>query len=380
MVVESLQYYKNHLKSHFVSNIDGDHVNEIIKKLNPETTLFIIVSKSFSTLETLTNANTLRDWFISSANKDSVYKHFIAVSSHVEKASDFGISKEYVFPMWDWVGGRFSLWSAVGLSISLAIGYNNFDQLLCGANKMDSHFKNTAFKDNIPVTLALISLWYNNFFNTESEAVIAYSQYLNQFTKYLQQGVMESNGKSIDRNGNRVNYQTGTIVWGDTGTNSQHAFFQLIHQGTKLIPTDFIGFAESLHGNKKHHDFLMANFIAQTEALMNGRPKKVVVNEAKTRDRLVPFKVFEGNKPTNSIIINKLTPESLGKLIALYEHKIFVQGVLWNIFSYDQFGVELGKELANNIIAGFDTENMQHHDASTQQLIAHFKKFRSNNK
>jgi glucose-6-phosphate isomerase len=380
MVVESLQYYKNHLKSHFVSNIDGDHVNEIIKKLNPETTLFIIVSKSFSTLETLTNANTLRDWFISSANKDSVYKHFIAVSTHVEKASDFGISKEYVFPMWDWVGGRFSLWSAVGLSISLAIGYNNFDQLLCGANKMDSHFRNTEFKDNIPVTLALISLWYNNFFNTESEAVIAYSQYLNQFTKYLQQGVMESNGKSIDRNGNRVNYQTGTIVWGDTGTNSQHAFFQLIHQGTKLVPSDFIGFAESLHGNKKHHDFLMANFIAQTEALMKGRSKEMVTGEVKTSGQLVPFKVFEGNKPTNSIIINKLTPESLGKLIALYEHKIFVQGVLWNIFSYDQFGVELGKELANNIIAGFDTENMQHHDASTQQLIAHFKKFRSNNK
>ncbi len=380
MVVESLQYYKNHLTSHFVSNIDGDHVNETIKKLNPETTLFIVVSKSFSTLETLTNANTLRDWFIANANQEAIAKHFVAVSTHTKKVEAFGIAKENIFPMWNWVGGRFSLWSAVGLSISLTIGYKNFNALLCGANKMDTHFKDTVFKDNIPVTLALISIWYNNFFNAESEAVVAYSQYLNQFTKYLQQGIMESNGKSIDRNGNRVNYQTGTIVWGETGTNSQHAFFQLIHQGTKLIPTDFIGFAQSLHGNEKHHDFLMANYIAQTEALMNGRSKEAVINDANISDKLVPFKVFEGNKPTNSILINKLTPESLGKLIALYEHKIFVQGVVWNIFSYDQFGVELGKELANTIIKGFDTGNTQQHDASTQQIISHFKQFRSNKK
>ena len=286
--------------------------------------------------------------------------------------------------MWNWVGGRFSLWSAVGLTISLAVGYKNFDSLLNGAHKMDTHFRTANFKENIPVTLALLSIWYNNFFGAESEAVIAYSQYLNQFATYLQQGIMESNGKSIDRNGNRVNYQTGTLIWGEPGTNSQHAFFQLIHQGTKLIPADFIGFAESLHGNQDHQDKLISNYIAQTEALYKGKTKEEVLAEfkanqtsAETIAQLTPFKVFEGNKPTNSIFINKLTPESLGKLIAMYEHKIYVQGVIWNIFSYDQFGVELGKQLANTILKDFEVQDLNHHDQSTQNLIKHFKQFRS---
>ena len=383
MVVESLQYYKNHLNTHFVSNVDGDHVNEVIKKLNPETTLFVIVSKTFTTQETLSNANTLRTWFLEHASKEDVAKHFVAVSTNIEKVQGFGIDADNIFPMWNWVGGRFSLWSAVGLTISLAVGYNNFDALLKGANKMDNHFKDTDFDQNIPVILALLSVWYNNFFNAESEAVIAYSQYLNQFATYLQQGIMESNGKSVDRNGDKVNYQTGTLIWGEPGTNSQHAFFQLIHQGTKLIPADFIGFAESLHGNQDHQDKLMSNYIAQTEALYKGKTKEAVLAEfeasnasQETKDQLTTFKVFEGNKPTNSIFINKLTPESLGKLIAMYEHKIFVQGVIWNIFSYDQFGVELGKQLANTILKDFDNSDLKHHDASTQQLIKHFKQFR----
>jgi glucose-6-phosphate isomerase len=383
MVVESLQYYKNHLKTHFVSNVDGDHVNEVIKKLNPETTLFVVVSKTFTSQETLTNANTLRDWFLINASQKKIAKHFIGVSANKEKAQEFGININNIFPMWNWVGGRFSLWSSVGLTISLAVGYTNFDLLLQGANKMDNHFKNTDLDQNIPVILALLSVWYNNFFNAESEAVIPYSQYLKQFATYLQQGVMESNGKSIDRNGNKVNYQTGTLILGEPGTNSQHAFFQLIHQGTKLIPVDFIGFATSLHGNQKHQDKLISNFIAQTEALYNGKTKQMVLTELddlktpqEIKDKLTPFKVFEGNKPTNSIFINKLTPESLGKLIAMYEHKIFVQGVIWNIFSYDQFGVELGKQLASTILKDFDSENLGHHDTSTQQLIKHFKQFR----
>jgi glucose-6-phosphate isomerase len=384
MVVESLQFYKNHLNTHFVSNVDGDHVNEVIKKLNPETTLFVIVSKTFTTQETLSNANTLRTWFLEDASQKDVAKHFVAVSTNIEKVEAFGIATENIFPMWNWVGGRFSLWSAVGLTISLAVGYPNFENLLTGAHKMDTHFRTADFKDNIPVTLALLSIWYNNFFEAESEAVIAYSQYLNQFATYLQQGIMESNGKSIDRNGNRVNYQTGTLIWGEPGTNSQHAFFQLIHQGTKLIPADFIGFATSLHGNQDHQDKLMSNYIAQTEALYKGKTKEAVEAEfnannasAEEKEQLTPFKVFEGNKPTNTIFINKLTPESLGKLIAMYEHKIYVQGVIWNIFSYDQFGVELGKQLANTILNDFDAKDLNHHDQSTQNLIKHFKQFRS---
>src|SRR5690606_9927998 len=335
MVTEALQYYKNHLQVHFVSNVDGDHVHETLKGLNPETTLFIIVSKSFTTQETLTNALTIKKWFLNSASQKDVATHFVAVSTNLEKIDEFGIAPENVFPMEDWVGGRFSLWSAVGLSIALAVGYDNFEKLLDGALAMDTHFRETPFEKNIPVTLALLSVWYNNFYGAESEALIPYSQYLHRFPAYLQQGIMESNGKSVDRNGNKVSHQTGTIIWGEPGTNSQHAFFQLIHQGTKLIPTDFIGFKESLYGQSDHHNKLMANFFAQPEALMNGmRPEDVLAEpQAKAMDtedmeKLIPFKVFEGNRPTNTLLIKKLTPKSLGSLIALYEHKIFVQGII----------------------------------------------------
>lgn len=381
MVVEALQYYKNQLTTHFVSNVDGDHVNEVIKKLNPETTLFVIVSKTFTTQETLSNANTIKEWFLKYANLEAVSKHFVAVSTNIESVETFGIHPDNIFPMWDWVGGRFSLWSAVGLSISLSVGYDNFEKLLLGAHKMDEHFKMQPFENNIPVILALLSVWYNNFFKAESEAIIPYSQYLNQFATYLQQGIMESNGKSVDRNGKRVNYQTGTIIWGEPGTNSQHAFFQLIHQGTKLIPTDFIGFAESLHGNQDHQDKLISNFIAQTEALLNGKTEEEVLNEFSNQDvskeqvnKLLPYKVFEGNKPTNTIFIKKLTPESLGKLIALYEQKIFVQGIVWNIYSYDQFGVELGKQLASKVLKDIKNDRITQHDSSTLNLLKYYKK------
>ena len=382
MVVDSLQFYKNQLNTHFVSNVDGDHYQEVIKNLNPETTLFVIVSKTFTTQETLSNANSIREWFLQSQPKEAVANHFVAVSINVESVKEFGIAEENIFPMKDWVGGRFSLWSAVGLSISLAVGNENFENLLSGANKMDKHFKTSNFEENIPVIAALITIWYNNFFKTESEAVIPYTQYLNQFATYLQQGIMESNGKSIDRYGNKVNYQTGTLIWGEPGTNSQHAFFQLIHQGTKLIPTDFIGYVKSLHGNKNHHDKLMSNYFAQTEALMNGKTEAEVLEELNSnnfseeeKNMLLPFKVFEGNKPTTSILIQKLTPKSLGKLIAMYEHKIFVQGIIWNIFSYDQFGVELGKKLAKNILDELNfSDKSNSHDNSTQNLIRFYKK------
>ena len=374
MVVEALGYYKNHLNTHFVSNVDGDHVNEVIKKLNPETTLFVIVSKTFTTQETLSNANTIRAWFLQSGSQNDVAKHFVAVSTNIEKVKEFGIAEHNIFPMWNWVGGRFSLWSAVGLTISLAVGFEHFDNLLRGAHKMDEHFKSTPFDKNLPVITALLSVWYNNFFGVETEAVIPYSQYLNQFATYLQQGIMESNGKSVDRNGNPIKYQTGTIIWGEPGTNSQHAFFQLIHQGTKLIPAEFIGFAKSLHGNKDHQDKLMSNFFAQTEALLNGKTKENVIAEGAI-GQLIPFKVFEGNKPTTTILIRQLTPESLGKLIALYEHKIFVQGVVWNIFSYDQFGVELGKQLASSILKDINSSSIvNNHDASTENLLKFYKK------
>jgi glucose-6-phosphate isomerase len=357
MVVESLKFYKNNLNTHFVSNIDGDHVSEIIKNLNPETTLFVIVSKTFTTQETITNAETLKNWFLKSATIFDIPKHFVAVSSNLKAVDSFGIDKSNVFPMWDWVGGRFSLWSAVGLSISLSVGFDNYKDLLDGAEEMDTHFRNEKFEKNIPVLLALISIWYNNFFKAESEAVLPYSQYLSKLPSYLQQAIMESNGKSIDRNGERIEYQTGTIIWGSTGTNMQHAFMQLIHQGTKLIPTDFIGYKESLHGLKDHHKKLMANYNGQIEALAFGKTKEEAHLELKFSGdvdkitQLLPFKVFEGNRPSNSILFDSLTPKSLGKLIALYEHKIFVQGIVWNIFSYDQFGVELGKELAKKLLA-----------------------------
>ncbi|WP_418636303.1 glucose-6-phosphate isomerase [Winogradskyella sp.] len=382
MVVDSLQYYKNHLNTHFVSNVDGDHYQEVIKTLNPETTLFVIVSKTFTTQETLSNANSIRAWFLKSLPQEAVSKHFVAVSTNIKSVKAFGIDEANIFPMKDWVGGRFSLWSAVGLSISLALGYKHFESLLEGAHQMDEHFKTTDFNQNIPVISALLTVWYNNFFNAESEAIIPYTQYLNQFATYLQQGIMESNGKSVDRNGNKVNYQTGTIIWGEPGTNSQHAFFQLIHQGTKLIPTDFIGYVESLHGNKDHHNKLMSNYFAQTEALMNGKTEGEVLSELKGQSlsqeemsKLLPFKVFEGNKPTTSLLIQKLTPKSLGKLIAMYEHKIFVQGIVWNIYSYDQFGVELGKQLAKSILNELtDVSTDANHDASTQNLLAFYKK------
>ena len=360
MMVEALKYYKNQLNVHFVSNIDGDHVQEILKLVDPETTLFVIVSKTFTTQETLTNAQTIRAWFLKTASQQDVAKHFVAVSTNLEKVQAFGIAPENIFPMWDWVGGRFSLWSAVGLSISLAVGPAHFENLLKGAHDMDTHFKTTPFEQNMPVVLALLSIWYNNFYGAETEAIIPYNQYLQKLVPYLQQGIMESNGKHIGRDGKPVNYQTGTIVWGEPGTNSQHAFFQLIHQGTKLIPTDFIGFKHSLYGNQEHQDKLMSNFFAQTEALLMGRP---------AAPGLSPFKVFTGNKPTNTLLIEKLTPASVGALIALYEHKLFVQGIIWNIFSYDQWGVELGKQLANTILEDIETKKVAAHDASTTFLL-----------
>ncbi len=380
MVVEALKFYKNHLDLHFVSNVDGDHAQEVLKKLNPETTLFVVVSKTFTTQETLSNATTIKKWFLQYAEQKDIAKHFAAVSTNTEKIADFGISSENVFPMWDWVGGRFSLWSAVGLSISLAVGFESFDKMLQGANEMDTHFKEAEFSENIPMVMALISVWYDNFYSAETEAIIPYTQYLSRFSAYLQQGIMESNGKSVDRNGESVSYETGTIIWGEPGTNSQHAFFQLIHQGTKLIPTDFIGFKHSLHGNVDHHNKLMANFFAQTEALMNGKTKEEVVQELEEKnmsatdiEKLAPFKVFKGNNPTNTLLIDKLTPKSLGSLIALYEHKIFVQGVLWNIFSYDQWGVELGKQLAGTILKDIEGSEISKHDSSTLRLLQYFK-------
>ncbi len=380
MVTEALKFYKNHLTVHFVSNVDGDHVHEVLKSLDPETTLFIVVSKTFTTQETLSNATTIKKWFLKSATQEDIAKHFAAVSTNTKAIAEFGIDPENVFPMWDWVGGRFSLWSAVGITIALAIGYENFDALLTGANEMDEHFKKTDFASNIPVILALLSIWHNNFYEAETEAIIPYSQYLSRFSAYLQQGIMESNGKSVDRNGNRVNYQTGTIIWGEPGTNSQHAFFQLIHQGTKLIPADFIGFKTSLYGDTDHHNKLMANFFAQTEALMNGKTAEEVQQELEAKKMskneirdLLPYKIFKGDKPTTTILIDKLTPQSLGSLIALYEHKIFVQGVIWNIFSYDQWGVELGKQLAGTVLKDIEGSKISDHDSSTLQLLQSFK-------
>ncbi|MBT5394169.1 MAG: glucose-6-phosphate isomerase [Flavobacteriaceae bacterium] len=379
MVVEALKFYKNHLKVHFVSNVDGDHVQEVIRELNPETTLFVVVSKTFTTQETLSNATTIKNWFLETASQEDVAKHFAAVSTNTQKISDFGIVPAHVFTMWDWVGGRFSLWSAVGLSIALAVGYDHFEAMLDGAFEMDQHFKHSPFKENIPVVLSLISIWYANFHKAETQAIIPYTQYLSRFSAYLQQGIMESNGKCFDRSGNRVSYETETVIWGEPGTNSQHAFFQLMHQGTKLIPADFIGFKKSLHGDTDHHNKLMANFFAQTEALLSGKTRTQVDQEFAEKGtdpalaaKVAPFKVFEGNKPTNTLLIDQLTPETLGSLIALYEHKIFVQGVIWNIFSYDQWGVELGKQLATNILSDIEGITKGQHDPSTQLLLKIF--------
>lgn len=356
MVVESLQFYKNHLNTYFISNIDGDHVIETLKKLDRETTLFIIVSKTFTTQETLTNTETVKEWFLQNATEKDIQYNFVAVSTNLQKVKDFGIAEKNIFTMWDWVGGRYSLWSAVGLSISLSIGFENFNAFLNGAYTMDEHFKNAPFDKNMPVILAILSIWYNNFFLTESEVVIPYTQYLENFAPFLQQLSMESNGKSVDRNGHKVTYQTGNIIWGNTGSNVQHAFMQLVHQGTKIIPVDFIGFEESLYGNEDHHQKLMANFYAQAEALFAGKTEEEAHLDMKFKDeankinQLLPFKVFDGNRPSNAILMDKLTPHNLGGLIAMYEHKTFVQGVIWNIYSFDQFGVELGKELAHKFL------------------------------
>ena len=379
MVVESLHYFRQRIESHFISNVDGDQIASKLETLDPETTLFIVVSKSFTTQETLMNANTARSWFLESASLADLKDHFVAVSANEKKVKEFGI--DTFFPMWDWVGGRFSLWSAAGLSISCAIGMDNYEKLLDGACQIDEHFKRADFHKNMPVVLALIGIWYNNFFKAETEAIIPYTQYLQKLAPYLQQASMESNGKSIDRSGNKVNYQTGSIVWGEPGTNAQHAFFQLMHQGTKLIPADFIGFTKPLYKNKAHHDILMANFFAQTEALMNGKSKDQAQKELEDKgytkgkiQQLVNHKVFDGNHPSNTMLFDELTPETLGMLIAVYEHKIFVQGVIWNIFSFDQWGVELGKELAKNILSDFKDDDESTHDESTQKLINRYKK------
>jgi glucose-6-phosphate isomerase len=377
MVVEALAHYQNQLEVRFVSNVDGDHHVEVLKGLNPETTLFVVVSKTFTTQETLSNANSIRQWFLSQAPESGIAQHFVAVSTNLEKIKAFGIDPENTFPMSDWVGGRFSLWSTVGLSICLAVGPDHFKALLRGAGKMDLHFQETPFKQNIPVVLGLLSIWYNNLWGAESEAIIPYTDYLKNLPAYLQQGIMESNGKYVGRDGKPVDYQTGTIIWGASGTNAQHAFFQLIHQGTKLIPADFIGFKKSLNGNTDHQNKLLANFIAQTEALMTGKTKDQVMSELQNsglsesqQRELAPFKVFEGNKPTNTILIEQLTPENLGALIALYEHKIFVQGVLWNIYSYDQWGVELGKQLATKVLDDICRKAQNSHDPSTLKLLS----------
>ncbi|MCW8348336.1 glucose-6-phosphate isomerase [Vibrio sp. ZSDZ65] len=386
MVTEALSPYTNHLNMHFVSNVDGTHIAETLKKVDPETTLFLVASKTFTTQETMTNAHSARDWFLATAADEAhVAKHFAALSTNAKSVSEFGIDTDNMFEFWDWVGGRYSLWSAIGLSIILAVGYDNFVELLAGAHEMDNHFANTELENNIPVVLALIGIWYNNFHGAESEAILPYDQYMHRFAAYFQQGNMESNGKFTDRNGDAVDYQTGPIIWGEPGTNGQHAFYQLIHQGTKLIPCDFIAPANTHNKVSDHHQKLMSNFFAQTEALAFGKSKETVEAEfiaaGKTAEEvkdLVPFKVFEGNRPTNSILVKQITPRTLGNLIAMYEHKIFTQGVIWNIFSFDQWGVELGKQLANQILPELaDDNNVDSHDSSTNGLINAFKAFKA---
>ncbi|WP_343567444.1 glucose-6-phosphate isomerase [Sphingobacterium sp.] len=385
MVTEALKAYKTRLNVHFVSNVDGTHIAETLKAVDPETTLFLIASKTFTTQETMANAHTAKDWFLASgALQEDVAKHFAALSTNTEAVRAFGIDTQNMFEFWDWVGGRYSLWSAIGLSISLAIGFDNFEELLKGAYDADVHFKETSFESNIPVILALLGVWYNNFFQAESHAILPYDQYLHRFAAYFQQGDMESNGKYVDRNGQQVNYQTGPIIWGEPGTNGQHAFYQLIHQGTKLIPCDFIAPANSLNPIGNHHQLLLSNFFAQTEALMNGKTEEEVVAEFKKAGKsdqeieaLKAYKVFEGNRPTNSILFKIMTPRTLGRLIAFYEHKIFVQGVIWNIYSFDQWGVELGKQLANQILPELsDANTVTSHDSSTNGLINAYKAWR----
>ncbi|EPU0823903.1 glucose-6-phosphate isomerase [Escherichia coli] len=385
MVTEALRPYKNHLNMHFVSNVDGTHIAEVLKKVNPETTLFLVASKTFTTQETMTNAHSARDWFLKAAGDEKhVAKHFAALSTNAKAVGEFGIDTANMFEFWDWVGGRYSLWSAIGLSIVLSIGFDNFVELLSGAHAMDKHFSTTPAEKNLPVLLALIGIWYNNFFGAETEAILPYDQYMHRFAAYFQQGNMESNGKYVDRNGKVVDYQTGPIIWGEPGTNGQHAFYQLIHQGTKMVPCDFIAPAITHNPLSDHHQKLLSNFFAQTEALAFGKSREVVEQEYRdqgkdpaTLDYVVPFKVFEGNRPTNSILLREITPFSLGALIALYEHKIFTQGVILNIFTFDQWGVELGKQLANRILPELkDDKEISSHDSSTNGLINRYKAWR----
>lgn len=386
MVVEALKpYAKEGLNVHFVSNIDGTHIKETLNKLDPQTTLFIIASKTFTTQETLTNANTAKSWFLEAAkNKEEVAKHFVALSTNTKSVIEFGIDADNMFEFWDWVGGRYSLWSAIGLSIALSIGFENFEELLEGAHEMDNHFKSTELEENIPVILGLIGVWYNNFFEADSYAILPYDQYLHRFSAYFQQGDMESNGKSVTKNGEAVNYSTGPIVWGEPGTNGQHAFYQLIHQGTKLIPCDFIASVNSHNPIGEHHEILLSNFFAQTEALMKGKTKieaKLELENSGLRkpeiDALLPHKVFEGNRPTNSIMVRKLTPRVLGSLTAMYEHKIYVQSLVWNVNAFDQWGVELGKQLAKTILPELKNEDVVvGHDGSTNGLINFYKQNR----
>lgn len=385
MVTEALRPYKNHLNMHFVSNVDGTHIAEVLRKINPETTLVLVASKTFTTQETMTNALSARKWLLDFAKDESaVAKHFVALSTNAKEVEKFGIDTANMFEFWDWVGGRYSLWSAIGLSIALSIGFENFEQLLAGAHAMDNHFLVTPIEKNIPTTLALVGIWNNNFLGAESEAILPYDQYMHRFAAYFQQGNMESNGKFVGRDGKPVTHQTGPIIWGEPGTNGQHAFYQLIHQGTKLIPCDFIAPAQTHNPLSDHHNKLLSNFFAQTEALAFGKSKEVVEKEfldaGKTLEEvveIVPFKVFTGNKPTNSILVQKITPYSLGALIAMYEHKIFVQGVIFNIYSFDQWGVELGKQLANRILPELENnEEITSHDSSTNGLINQFKAWR----
>jgi glucose-6-phosphate isomerase len=386
MVTEALRpYAQTGLSAHFISNIDGTHISETLKGLNPETTLFMVASKTFTTQETMTNAFSARDWLLDHAqNQAHVARHFVAISTNTEAVAAFGIDKDNMFIFWDWVGGRYSLWSAIGLSIACYIGFDNFSKLLQGADAMDQHFRSEPFEKNIPVILALIGIWYTNFFGAQSEAILPYDQYMHRFPAYLQQGNMESNGKSTDRSGSKLAYQSGPVIWGEPGTNGQHSFYQLIHQGTKFIPADFLAPAVSYNPHGDHHLILLSNFLAQTEALMNGKTRAEVQAELKQDGKsddqikkLAPYKIFEGNKPTNSILFRQLTPEALGSLIALYEHKIFVQGVVWNIFSFDQWGVELGKQLAKKIQPELsDEQPVDTHDASTNGLINYFKEMR----
>ncbi len=382
MVCSALKHFKTRLNVHFVSNVDGNHLAEVVKNLNPETTLFIIASKTFTTQETMTNANSAKKWFLKSgATNEDVAKHFVALSTNIEAVKKFGIAETNIFEFWDWVGGRYSLWSAIGLSIVLSVGYENFEQLLRGAYDTDTHFQTKDFKENIPVLMGLLGIWYRNFYAAGTYAILPYSQYLDRFAAYLQQADMESNGKSVDRNGQFVEYETGPIIWGEPGTNGQHAFYQLIHQGTELIPADFIAYAKSPNDVGEHQDILLANYFAQTEALAFGKTEDEVFAELKSSgkteeeiEKLLNYKIFSGNTPTNSFLFKELTPFSLGQLIALYEHKIFVQGVIWNIFSFDQFGVELGKVLAGKILPELEADgNIETHDSSTNGLINYYK-------